>query len=141
MIVTPDTWDVYCIRLPQYSNKLKFVVIVGINGSQYGTFTINTDRIKNPELSACDILIDEENHSFLDYDSYINVSGTFSQGALCYVPAAEIDNQSRVGIISDTCRPDVIEGVKSCSVLLPKTLKFILNCLESKLTVDLQDLS
>lgn len=86
--------------------------------------------IDTPDLYACQVLIDTQNHDFMRSDSWIDCSQPFGY-PLDWIEAALFDNpRLYLGRVSDVTRRDILNCVYNTPLLSPRKKQPILAALD-----------
>lgn len=110
--------------------KDKFLVVVCLDPKPLLVFInskINAFVQSNPSLAQCQVLIDAENHAFLDYDSYIDCSD------VCSFPYDHLEEQVETqlkGAVSNDVLSEIGATIQKSPLISPRQLSWIVQALE-----------
>ena len=116
-------WHVYFVTQCRHAKpqpKDKFVVIMCIDSAPCGFFVnskINQYIYQNSYLLPCEVQLLAVNHNFLAYDSWLDCRDIY------YFHTAELIHYR--GVIHQSARRDILDGVKNCKVLAKRYKKLI----------------
>lgn len=105
--------------------KDKFLIIVCLDPKPLLVFInsrINALVQSNPDLAQCQILIDAENHTFLDYDSYIDCSDVCSFPIDCL--EEQVKDQLK-GTVSSGVLSGIKKAIQKSPLISPRQLSWI----------------
>jgi len=110
--------------------KDKFLVIVCLDPKPLLVFInsrINTLIQRNPDLAQCQIVIDAENHTFLDYDSYIDCS------EVCSFQQDHLEEQAKSqfkGTVSSQVLSEIDAAIQKSPLISTRQLSWIAQALK-----------
>ncbi len=110
--------------------KDKFLVVVCLDPKPLLVFIntrINALVQSNPDLAQCQVLIDAENHPFLDYDSYIDCSD------VCSFPIDHLEEQVKdqlKGTVSSGVLSGIEVAIQKSPLISPRQLSWIAHALK-----------
>jgi len=110
--------------------KDKFLIVVCLDPKPLLVFInsrINALVQSNPDLAQCQVLIDAENHAFLDYDSFIDCSD------VCSFPIEHLEGQVEEqlkGTVSSGVLSGIGEVIQKSPLISPRQLSWIAQALK-----------
>ncbi|MCP2086068.1 UNVERIFIED_ORG: hypothetical protein J2Y81_002085 [Paraburkholderia sediminicola] len=94
--------------------KVKFLVVLAVR-SDVAFFVINTDIHEfiqsRQHLLDCQVTIDQANHTFLDYDSYIDCTEAFYADTALVIDELMNDVDGYKGTVSDNVRTAILTAI------------------------------
>lgn len=116
------------MKFPE-KTKDKYLVLVGSSEPDILTFIVNSETNdfirQRPELNACQVTLDQKNHTFLEYDSKIACHEVHRLKRTDIEAALLADMERFQGVISDEVRIQIISAVVKTNTLSPIVTKNI----------------